>query len=619
MSQEPVVDPIFETKSDPRIVALVNRLESEDVLGQLLERRGTAAQLATEGGDIKLGWLDQLAWVVEHPNSIATVEASVAAIRDRGIRHLIWAGMGGSVACVRVLEQMGILSGTLRVHTLESTDPRSLNAALDKISEGTSNLKEALAATAMVGVAMGMTSEEPITHLQWFADLLHEYEVPSPADHMLVLTLEGSYLDKFAIRHGVERRAVQPDGESHTPGRMSAPSTHVFLYPAAIALAPEYRLGEVVFRCQDSYRLHPGLDREARNHVLREDPFVSMSAWLAGQMVDGRNKVVLQLAPELAPIGPWIEQGIEESLGKGGEGLLIFLDQDLEAAQGWNPDFVVLTIGAGEDAGVAALRAAGHPTAHLRVSLGDDVVGRLATVARMFAGWDLSVALIGYLSGIVFAGQPAVEGYKKYARDLRDAEGDLPYPTACASDPTGVLQLDYLDLGESLGSESMARQASELGVNLDHDPAGVLAIAAKIGLESERLSYLDVTLNATPDGPLWDLIAEAGTHFANHVLRRPVKIRTGPRDYHSTEQSEVDGPPGVLSLRFLLNELEPIQAGRYTPRFLHAQALGTALAMKDAGRPVLLAMLPNIRALEPVKELFSRAEALLQGTAIPSH
>jgi hypothetical protein len=44
---------------------------------------------------------------------------------------------------------------------------------------------------------MGMTSEEPITHLEWFTDLLKQAGL-RPAEHLLVMTLPGSYLDRFA-------------------------------------------------------------------------------------------------------------------------------------------------------------------------------------------------------------------------------------------------------------------------------------------------------------------------------------------------------------------------------------------------------------------------------------
>jgi hypothetical protein len=74
-------------------------------------------------------------------------------------------------------------------------------------------------------------------------------------------------------------------------------------------------------------------------------------------------------------------------------------------------------------------------------------------------------------------------------------------------------------------------------------------------------------------------------------LRRPAKLRIAPRHYHSTEQAQVDGPPGVHSLRLALRRTEPVRAGEYDTRYLHAQALGAAQAMGEAGRPVELVVL----------------------------
>jgi hypothetical protein len=96
------------------------------------------------------------------------------------------------------------------------------------------------------------------------------------------------------------------------------------------------------------------------------------------------------------------------------------------------------------------------------------------------------------------------------------------------------------------------------------------------------------------------------------VLRRPVKLRWGPRDYHSTEQSETDGPPGVLSLRVLVRRSEPVAAGEYADRFLHAQALGTVRAMREAGRPPVLAMLEDAGDAGLLAAALRRAGGLLE-------
>src|SRR5207249_10329586 len=50
---------------------------------------------------------------------------------------------------------------------------------------------------------------------------------------------------------------------------------------------------------------------------------------------------------------------------------------------------------------------------------------RLAALAASFLGWQLSMALYGYLQRITFAGQPAVENYKARARALRTQHDPL--------------------------------------------------------------------------------------------------------------------------------------------------------------------------------------------------
>ncbi|HEY7850266.1 MAG TPA: hypothetical protein VIC27_09400, partial [Ktedonobacterales bacterium] len=68
----------------------------------------------------------------------------------------------------------------------------------------------------------------------------------------------------------------------------------------------------------------------------------------------------------------------------------------------------------------------------------------------------------------------------------------------------------------------------------------------------------------------------------------PFKLRRAPAAYHSTEQSEMDGPPALVSLRALALRCEPALLGDYTPRFLQAQAVATWQAMNGVGRRCLL-------------------------------
>jgi hypothetical protein len=399
------------------------------------------------------------------------------------------------------------------------------------------------------------------------------------------MTLPGSFLDQFAQEKGAPRVDIQLDGESHTPGRMSAPSTRVFLLPAALALPG--RLHEIMRRLNAETTLQAGM--------VEDDPFVRLAAWLSDQMDHGRDMLVLDLPRRWAPLAPWVEQVVEESLGKDGRGLLVFYDQDLRSASAWPDRFCVLQI----DEGSGGERPS-RPWAGLRIDSPDDRVSLTVACARCFAGWNLTVALVGYLQEITFAGQPAVEHYKSYARRLRDAEGGLPYPDG---------DLAITDSGRL---ELFAEAAPPLDVDgAGRDAGSVLARIAR-GLESAgRLGYFDLTVNGDAAGPLWEAAQRTGMIFGNRILQRPTKIRSGPRDYHSTEQSETDGPPELLSLRVLVRDPETVMAGEYSPRFLHAQALGTVFAMRDAGRPVLLATVRRVDGAGALVELLNGAAAHL--------
>jgi len=475
---------------------------------------------------------------------------------------------------------------------LDTTDPAALNRLLRELAPD-GDLGSALRRTLMIGVSMGMTSEEPITHLRWFEELLRAHGVEDPAAQVMVMTLPGSFLDHFAQEREAPRLDIQLDGRSHIAGRMSAPSTRVFLLPAALGLPG--RLQEVLSRCQTETAMRPGMPENERRRLVETDPFVSLAAWLSVQVDHGRDMLVLDLPRRWAALAPWVEQVVEESLGKEDRGLLVFYDQDVGSASSWPDRFCILQVDEGSGTNMA-----GRPRAVLHLDSTDDSVSRIAACARCFAGWNLTVALVAYLQDITFAGQPAVEHYKAYARGLRDAAGELPYPTEdVASTATGRLKL-FSGAAPVPAMDGRPR-----------DAASILAAVATSLEDSGRLGYFDLTVNGDSAGPLWEAAQRAGRRFGNRVLGRPTKVRAGPRDYHSTEQSETAGPPDLLSLRVLVQDPEDVMAGLYDARFLHAQALGTIFAMRDAGRPVLLAMVRREEAGAALVELLDEATAYL--------
>lgn len=605
------------TNDNPTRSALQQLIE-DDAVGQLRRRDGLMATLGSEGAALKLDWVEGIARLLADPRRLEEVEAEAQDLWQRGIRHLIWAGMGGSVITVRVLCDLGFCSGRdkgqVSIYPLDSTDPAALNAIVRKIAEAkklalptgeeSSNptfLRALFADVMMVGVAMGMTSEEPITHLEWFTDLLKQAGL-RPAEHLLVMTLPGSYLDRFAHEQQAPSRPLQPDGGTGTGGRMSAPATRVFLLPAALSLTTHFpgqtgQLRSVLQRAWDEYNLELATSRPA------EHPFVQLAAALSAASRDGACRLLLRMPEGWQAFISWLEQLMEESLGKGDKGVVVFHDQTLnQSAPGYQKGgmlhvrVVTEATQAGED----------QPFLLSQPSLASkEPQDRLAALAASFLGWQLSMALYGYLQHITFAGQPAVENYKARARALRTQHD----PLQVASNWSPALQDGILTL-------LAPQRAMSPNAQLHTDPQrgdSAAATFARALQEAASTSYLDLTVNGEAQTGLLAVLDEHVHTIGNKLVGIPVKLRKAPADYHSTEQSEMDGPPSLLSLRLVARKSEASLVGSYTNTFLHAQAVSTWQAMMEAGRPCFLLVIDGFLddAIEPLSTFFSQVEEYL--------
>lgn len=577
--------------------AAMTRLIAERPVEQLVEQTGRMAELGSESGVPKLDWVLGVARLLENEAWLEQVEAEAAEIWNRGIRHVIWSGMGGSIMAVRVLIELGCFADTVTIHPLDSTDPAALNDVVrtiarakrasvkGEIARSPEELRDLLGDVMMVGVSMGMTSEEPITHLEWFADLLTQAGLQIDR-HCLVMTLPGSYLERFALERDCPSRPLQLDGGTGTGGRMSAPTTRVFLLPAALALlTPRLergRLRSVLRAAWDEYGLTRAIDHPA------DHPFVHLAAAMSDAAVEGACRLMVATAGAWDALVPWIEQLMEESLGKGGKGVVVFADTPLSVdAPCYRTDGALgasITSGEQPDDPARVIVPAGPS---------GDVAETLSSVAAAFLGWQLSMALYGYLHDIQFAGQPAVEDYKARARSLR-TEGDplqhVSRDAAMVRD--GPLWLPMTSLSDS-----------------PQTPVELITAALRSGCPS----YLDLTVNGEPGSDALAPVQRSLEDLGSRVLGIPVKLRRAPAAYHSTEQSEMDGPPGLVSLRLLATEHESAILGRYDATFLAAQAVGTWNAMVEAGRSCFLLVVDGtlLAGLSVVSELLSQLAARL--------
>lgn len=562
-------------------------LPDAEAIRQLRRREGRMAELGSEDGVVKLDWVEAIPRLLSDPAALEAVEEEAAGLWARGIRQVIWAGMGGSVMAVRVLVDLGFGNGEsadeMHLYPLDSTDPTALNEVIERLcaARGTTLppsgtppdpawLRGLLSDVLMVAVAMGMTSEEPITHLEWFTGLLATAGLDA-ATHCQVLALPDSLLDRFAHDHAIPQLPLQLDGGTGTGGRMSAPATRVFLLPAALWLASRStapgRLRAILRRAWEWYDLD-GAEREPDSH-----PFVYLASSLSETADRGAVRLLLDLPKRWDPLLPWIEQLMEESLGKDGKGIMVFSGQSLTTTgRCWSPATTLHVSNTIIDQLVGPIVLLDMPGIH-SVS-GED---RLSALAANFLGWQLTMALFGFRHGITFAGQPAVEDYKSRARQLRQERN----PVASAI----VSGRSYEGAGVTLIAPPSWREP-------DSDPAAVLVHcltrSTSFDPESTCPLYFDVTFNGELPSGWSERLEEQVLHLANDCLGIPGRVRRAPAAYHATEQSEMDGPRPLVSLRILRQTHESVRLGAYSTEFLAAQAVATWQAMVEQGHDCFL-------------------------------
>jgi len=427
------------------------------------------------------------------------------------------------------------------------------------------------------------------------------------------MTLPDSYLDRFANAQQAPSRPLQPDGGTGTGGRMSAPTTRVFLLPAALYLtrlsSASGQLRSVLQHAWDEYNLALATSRPA------DHPFVQLAAALSAASREGACRLLLGMPEGWQAFVSWLEQLMEESLGKGGKGVVVFDEQPLNhTAPGYQQDGLlhIRVVTDNAQAGDEQIFLLSQPSLASK-----EPQSRLAALAASFLGWQLSMALYGYLQRITFAGQPAVENYKARARALRTQHD----PLQVASNWNPALQDGILTLLAPHGAMS---QDSQLQTDPQRRDSAASAFARALQEAASTddthrypqgvsLSYLDVTVNGEAQANLLAVLDEHVHAIGNKLLGIPVKLRQAPAAYHSTEQSEMDGPPSLVSLRLVARNSEASLLGSYTNTFLHAQAVSTWQAMMETGRPCFLLVIDGSLddAIEPLSTFFSQVEEYL--------
>ncbi|HEY1737873.1 MAG TPA: glucose-6-phosphate isomerase [Acidimicrobiia bacterium] len=333
----------------------------------------------------RLGWLDE----PEHMSSaLDAVQRATDDAKARGIRHVVWCGMGGSSLFPELLAGSALVATDAPSFTVLDT---SHPAAIARAAEAADAVS-----TLYVFASKSGGTLETRSQLDFF------WARSGDPAHFAVVTDAGSALDKLATERGFSavHHATPTIG-----GRYSALS-HFGVVAASL-------LGVDVTEMLDAAR---AMAAECRADAAA-NPGLQLGALLGGSAREGRDKAVLD-AP--AAFAQWLEQLIAESTGKHDKGILP-VPGDVSDADG--PDRVRVSYGRGGDLDLGAA----------------DVTSDAATLGREVMRWEIATALAGAVLQINPFDQPDVEAAKQAAsKVLAEGPGDIPtVPLTDALDGAG--------------------------------------------------------------------------------------------------------------------------------------------------------------------------------------
>jgi glucose-6-phosphate isomerase len=535
-------------------------------------------------------------WARQVNAELRSIARDIKATHGTRIRFLVWAGMGGSVEDKSAYAACGLLNAGIRFYALDSTDPAKLRGILDDITRRSGGSRAAaLRSTLVVGMALGMTSYEPVVNIEALARLYERERIDSRAN-ILYITLPGSLLDQFAGPRGFRRVPQQLDGQYTTSGRHSSPLGRGSLYPLGLAkvnLTAWLRATDL------------GDDEIGAAHRL--------AAFLHANGVAGRDKVTLRLPARWAGAALWIKQAVEESLGKSEAlGVKIVIDEPLRGTRYRAPDdamqdrvFLEVDTAAG-DKRVQALTRSGYPVAVLHAGANTPLSALMQFVHHMTFG-------LAYLRNMNFVTQPSVELYKAIAARIYGE-------TARTGGPDCTRAWQRL-----MRTPRQSRWGRHVSVYFDGLPGRVVRgdsadqIAKRLAsLAGDRtVEYGELTffgdLRITAAGRRMARVLEtAATAMFRRTLMMPVDVYEGPAMNHSYHEMII-GHGRCFSIVLLSRTQERLKAIGYTADYHVAQFLATKAALTERRRPVVAVVLNDLSpaALAATRDLFGTVAARL--------
>ena len=579
---------------------------SDDPLIPIGVEADAAGKVTKNGyGVLHLPWRAQHhpEWPEQIASEVKEIAAAVRQAHGVTVKYIIWAGMGGSAEDKAFYLSAGLVRRRARVFILDSTDPRKLSAILDEIVRiDKQPLEQALKRCLVVGMAMGMTSYEPVLNLEKLDELYRKLNIPNETN-FIYMTLPGSILDEFGKARGFRRIPLQPDEGNTTAGRHSGPLTRGSLYPLAFN-------GVDMAAWMNETAL---TEREIRGAL-------QLAGFIQGNALEGRDKVTLFLPARWSGGAVWTKQDFEESLGKSEEiGVKVIIGEKLKMVDYYSPksdkqDRCFLFVNAShggknpDPQKIQALRRAGYPVAVL------DVEGELSIARYMqFIHW--TVFGLGALRNMNFVTQPGVELYKDYARAINESaldKGGIEKTSAWRDMMQSEARIKWrggisMDFGALVETGVLSAKDFEIeGGNA----AAIYAHALEKLRDAGAITYGELTFfgdTRYDEGgrELLKVLETCGESVFRSRLKMPVDVYEGPAMNHSYHEMIIGFGRGFSTV-LLCDKQGSYKRVGYTSDYHRAQWLATRRALADRKRAVAAMTIRDSseRSRESLREFF---------------
>jgi len=540
---------------EPHFRAALDELATTRAVERLADRDPTLWKTDAAHAAVirnRLGWLDAPQWLA---GKIDELTAFAAEIRNEGFTRVLLLGMGGSSLAPEVFQIVSIAGpGAPTLDVLDSTDP----ATIDDI-EAASRLDRTF---FLVSSKSGKTIET-LSQYAYMRHKLQALKIEDAGRRFAAVTDEGSPLDSLARDEGFRRVFRNP---TDIGGRYSALSYFGMVPAALLGLDLRALCARATAARKESLEAEP-----ARNDALR------LGAYLGGGARAGRNKLTIETAKTLRPLGYWIEQLVAESTGKENTGVVPIEGEPLGPAHHYGDDRLLLTLRLQGEPDPDLDRLEGEWTRTGAPWLRIDLPDRDA-IAGEFYRWEVATALAGALLHIDPFDEPNVQESKDATQRILDElarTGRLPMGEPRAQ-----------SAGIEIHATDEVWKRVEAGVPSMPSLEMILNRFLSLAAPHSYLAVLAFIERSAASEASFALLRRA----IRNAIHVPVLQGYGPRYLHSIGQLYKGGPnEGMFLILTTEHKTDlPIPGRPFTFGQLEtAQALGDYEALAAHGRPAL--------------------------------